>query len=79
MDFKIDLDKHIRKCITIITCCVLLVMCAFFSVFTYVSFFEEEGPDLRPRHIQQQDDEGEMLDSIIDVLENINKNLEGHE
>ena len=53
-------------------------MCAFISVFSYVSFFSEEGPDLRAVHIQQHDDEAEKLDLIIDVLEKINKNLEAH-
>ena len=76
MSDKIDLDKHIRRCISVITTCILLVFCAFASIFTYVTFFGKEGRDVRAIHMQQHDDEGARLDSMIAVLESINLKLE---
>lgn len=39
----IDLDNHLRKCITIITSCIVLVACAFAAVIVFVTFSGEEG------------------------------------
>ena len=58
--------------------CFTLDVCFYISLLIRI-IFSEEGPDLRAVHIQQHDDEAEKLDSIIDVLETINKNLEAHE
>lgn len=40
---KIDLDNHLRKCITIITSCIVVVACAFAAVIVFVTFSGEEG------------------------------------
>ena len=77
MDSKIDLDKHIRRCITIITTCILLVICAFASIAAFVTFVGKEGPNVREIHIQQHNEEGAKLDSMIMVLESINAKLDG--
>ncbi|MBQ81072.1 MAG: hypothetical protein CL825_00665 [Crocinitomicaceae bacterium] len=72
---QINLDKHIRRCIIIITACILFAMTAIGSVITYMSFYGESGPDLRAIHIEQHAQEGARLDSLISVLEEINSNL----
>ena len=77
MSVEIDLNRYIRKCISIITFCIILVFCAIGSVFTYVTFFGEEGVDVRAIHMQQHENEGEKLDSMISLLESINSKLDG--
>lgn len=72
---QIDLDKHIRRCIIIITARILFAMTAVGSVIAYMSFYGESGPDLRVTHIEQHTQEGARLDSLISVLEEINSNL----
>ena len=77
MDSKIDLDKHLRRCITIITTCILLIICALASIAAFVTFIGEEGPNVREIHIQQHNEEGAKLDSMISVLERISLKLDG--
>ena len=72
---QIDLDKHIRRCIIIITARILFAMTAVGSVIAYMSFYGESGPDLRATHIEQHTQEGARLDSLISALEEINSNL----
>lgn len=59
---QIDLDKHIRSCIIIITARILFAMTAVGSVIAYMSFYGESGPDLRATHIEQHTQEG--VDSL---------------
>ena len=79
MATEINLDKHLRKCITVITICILLVFCAFASIFTFVTFFTEEGPSVREIHMKQHQEEGARLDSMITVLDSINSKLESND
>lgn len=76
MPYKIDLDNHLRKCITIITTCIVLVAGAFATVLAFVTFSGEEAPSVRDLHMKQHQEEGARLDSMISVLESINSNLE---
>ena len=76
MSSEINLDKYVRKCITVITICILLVFCAFASRFTFVTLFEKEGPSAREIHMKQHKEEGARLDRMILVLESINSKLE---
>lgn len=71
----IDLDNHLRKCITIITSCIVLVACAFAAVIVFVTFSGEEGPTVRDLHMKQHQEESARLDSMITVLESINSKL----
>ena len=77
MSSQINLDAHIRKCISIITTCIALVLVAFSSIFTFVTFFDtHEGPSVREIHMKQHQDEGERLDKLVSVLESINAKLD---
>ena len=74
---QINLDTHLRKCISIITICIVLVITAFSSVFTYVTFFDtHDGPSVREIPMKQHQDEGERLDKLVSVLERMNAKLE---
>ena len=75
---KIKLDNYIKICLTIISGSILFVLLSIGILFLYVFFFDstETTQDERyQQHVDQHILEAEKLDSIIHVLEEINKNL----
>ena len=76
---KKHLDNYIKICVSIISGSILMVILMFASLFTYVLFFESNETtqiERRQEHVENHIKEAEKLDSIIRVLEKINKNLD---
>ena len=76
---KIKLDNYIKICLTIISGSILFVLFSIGTLFLYVFFFyitETTQDERYQQHIEQHILEAEKLDSIIHVLEEINKNLD---
>lgn len=76
---KQHLDGYIKKCVSIISGSIILVIIIFTCLFIYIIFFESNETtqvERRQEHIENHIKEAEKLDEIIRVLEEINKNLD---
>jgi len=76
------LDNYIKICLTIISGSILFVLFSIGSLFIYIIFFDSSETTQNERyqqHVEQHILEAEKLDSIIHVLEEINKNLDERE
>ncbi len=76
------MDNYIKICLTIISGSILFVLFSIGSLFIYIIFFDSSETTQNERyqqHVEQHILEAEKLDSIIHVLEEINKNLDERE